>query len=315
MIYLGFDTSNYTTSAAIFDSVDFSVKQVKKLLPVKSGELGMRQSDAVFFHTQQLPEITEELLGKSYNIKAVSASTRPRKASDSYMPCFTVGGAAARITAAAAGIPFYETSHQIGHILAALLGAGKEHLSLLRKPFIAFHVSGGTTDCLYVEPCERDFIRCEIFSCSADLKAGQAVDRAGVMLGLSFPCGKALEALALKSDKTFRIKIKSTDGNAHFSGLQNQCEKQFEMGIPPPDIAKYCLSFIAQAVGDMTEFTLAKTSRDLPILFCGGVMSNKYIKEILTERFGSENVIFSPPEFSSDNAAGVALYGFLKSRE
>ena len=60
-VCLGLDTSNYTTSAAIWQ--DGAIHQVKRLLPVKPGELGLRQSDAVFHHVRQLPDIVEELRG------------------------------------------------------------------------------------------------------------------------------------------------------------------------------------------------------------------------------------------------------------
>lgn len=65
------------------------------------------------------------------------------------MPCFLTGMGTARAVAAVSGVPLYETSHQVGHVLAALYSAGK--LGEREKPFLAFHVSGGTTDSLYCE--------------------------------------------------------------------------------------------------------------------------------------------------------------------
>ena len=91
--YLGLDTSNYTTSAAIYDAEADILCQEKKLLPVKEGTLGLRQSDAVFHHTRQLPEIVEALLhdGGASDVAAVGASERPGSEPGSYMPCFLVG--------------------------------------------------------------------------------------------------------------------------------------------------------------------------------------------------------------------------------
>ncbi|MDE6596709.1 MAG: peptidase M22, partial [Oscillospiraceae bacterium] len=68
MKILGIDTSNYTTSAALYDTVSGEIKQEKLLLPVKSGELGLRQSDAVFHHTKQLPIVIGKLFGGSEQI-------------------------------------------------------------------------------------------------------------------------------------------------------------------------------------------------------------------------------------------------------
>ena len=91
MSVVAFDTSNYTTSIAYFDGV--SGKNVSQLLPVKAGELGLRQSDAVFHHTQSLPELSGRLFSDidPEDITAIGVSTRPRAVEGSYMPCFTVG--------------------------------------------------------------------------------------------------------------------------------------------------------------------------------------------------------------------------------
>ena len=90
-VYLGIDTSNYTTSTAVLHERDKSVVQQKKLLPVKQGELGLRQSDAVFHHTQQIPDLLDALWKDDYVPKAVGVSVKPRDAEGSYMPCFSVG--------------------------------------------------------------------------------------------------------------------------------------------------------------------------------------------------------------------------------
>ena len=202
-MFLGFDTSNYTTSAALFDSGTMTVRQQKKLLPVPAGARGLRQSECVFHHTVQLPPLVDAL-GGCGPIDAVCASDRPRMQEGSYMPCFLVGAGAAQITAKALGVPFYSTSHQHGHIAAAAFGAGK--LDLLHEPFYAFHVSGGTTEAVLVQPDKDEIFSCTLVAQSLDLKAGQAIDRTGVMLGLQFPCGAQLETLAAQSDRTFRIR-------------------------------------------------------------------------------------------------------------
>ena len=194
MKILGLDTSNYTTSAALFDTADGTVKQVKRLLPVKKGELGLRQSDAVFHHTRQLPEIITKLFEDCGEAPAaVGVSVRPRNIDGSYMPCFLCGEGLADSLGAVNGIPVYKTSHQVGHILAALYSA--DRLDLAGERFIAFHVSGGTTDCLLAEPDEENIVRATELGTSLDLKAGQAVDRVGLMLGLDFPCGRGLKRL------------------------------------------------------------------------------------------------------------------------
>lgn len=307
MKILGIDTSNYTTSAALLDTADGTVRQVKKLLPVKKGELGLRQSDAVFHHTKQLPEIVKALFGDSGEVPAaVGVSVRPRNTDGSYMPCFLCGEGLADSLGAVNKIPVRKTSHQVGHILAALYSA--DRLDLVKERFIAFHVSGGTTDCLLVQPDEENILNITEIGTSLDLKAGQAVDRVGVMLGLQFPCGKQLEKLAEKSGQRFRIKPVLKDGSCCLSGLENLCAKMLANGEASEDIANFCLQYIYSTIRYMTLYALEKYGK-LPIVFAGGVMSNKIIRNQLADNFGA---YFAEPEFSCDNAAGTAVFAALK---
>lgn len=307
--YLGIDTSNYTTSVALFDSDKCEFVQEKMLLPVKSGDLGIRQSDAVFHHTKQLPVILTKLLHNSCDaIKGVGVSTKPRNIEKSYMPCFLVGGSLADSLSAVYHLAVHKTSHQIGHILSATYSCNRLDLIVEHKPFIAFHISGGTTDCLYVTPDDDSIVNIETICSSSDLKAGQAVDRVGLMLGLDFPCGKALEQLALKSSAEFKCKPSVVDGNCSLSGLENRCQKMIADGAKKYDVALYCLKFIEATVIKMTEYATKKYG-NLPIIYAGGVMSNKIIRPELQNKF---DAYFAEPEFSCDNACGTALYSAVK---
>lgn len=303
--FLGFDTSNYTTSVAVY--CEGEVIQNKRLLPVKEGERGIRQSDAVFHHTKAYAELLERLLSTySGEITAVGASVTPTTQQGSYMPCFLVGENAARSVASALKVPFYTFSHQQGHIAAALYSAKRS--DLLDRKFLAFHISGGTTDLVLCEPDNKSIIKITPVSCSNDLKAGQAVDRIGVKMGIPFPAGAELEKLAQKSQKQFKNKIKLQDGFCSLSGLENKCLKMLENGELKEDVAKFLLTYIADTVTAMTEYALGKHG-DLPIVFAGGVMSDKIIKDIITSRFEAS---FAEPEYSCDNAAGIAFLTSLK---
>lgn len=305
--YLGIDTSNYTTSVAVYNSDDCSMISYQMLLPVKNGELGLRQSDAVFYHTKQLPILMEKFKVSNFDIRAIGVSNRPRNVEDSYMPCFLAGEGLSRSICALNNIKEYKTSHQVGHILAALYSADK--IEYIFKPFIAFHVSGGTTECLLVSPHKDEIIKAELIATSLDLKAGQAIDRIGVMLGLKFPCGKELEKLALKSDKEYNPKVFFKDYNCSLSGLENQCKKMHNENIKHCDIAKYCLDFIYIAISEMTSRVL-KDYDNCNIIYAGGVMSNKIIKDKIMMKY--PNVCFAKPQYSCDNAAGIAVYAYLK---
>lgn len=303
-MYIGFDTSNYTTSVAAFDGVH--MYQQKQLLTVKSGERGLRQSDAVFQHTVNMPKLIDRLDVSLGKIEAVGVSTRPREVEGSYMPCFLVGINNAVSVSRFTGAKLYETSHQIGHILAALYSV--DRLDLVNTPFVAFHVSGGTTEALLVEPDSEKLIKATVIAQSTDLKAGQAIDRAGVMMGYTFPCGRVLDELSRKSDREFKIKPSMNGLNCSLSGIENKARSMLDNGESKEDISKYVLSSICSAVDKMTEGILEKYG-NLPLVYAGGVMSNTLIKDRITNKY---NAYFAQPQYSCDNACGTAIYAYLK---
>ena len=300
--YLGIDTSNYTTSAAVYCAETGVITQCKRLLPVKEGSIGLKQSDAVFSHVRQLPQICQELFAKvgPVSLSGVGVSVRPRDVADSYMPCFLVGKGTAEAIAATWNCPIHPFSHQSGHIMAALYGS--QQLSLRHKPFLAFHLSGGTTECLQVRPKGQTF-QVELVAKSLDLKAGQAIDRVGVLMGLPFPAGPTLEELAKNSDVIYRPHPTMKGADCCLSGLENQCKERLRQGESREHVARFCLDSIRCTLREMTRQVLRQQGEQ-PLLYSGGVMSNSIIRKDLQEAFGG---YFAPREFSADNAAGIAL--------
>ena len=88
--YVGFDTSNYTTSAAVCSEEGEILANLKRPLPVREGERGVRQAEAVFSHVRNLAPLCDELKETLDGLTpvAVGVSSRPRDGADSYMPCF-----------------------------------------------------------------------------------------------------------------------------------------------------------------------------------------------------------------------------------
>ena len=303
--YVGFDTSNYTTSIAVCDADGRVLANLKKPLPVKEGQRGLRQSDAVFEHVRNLPALCEELrvLLRMEELRpvAVGVSTTPRDAEGSYMPCFLSGKAAAASFSAALDLPLYSFSHQNGHVMAAMYSSGRDFLG--EERFLAFHVSGGTTEALLCVP-KGDSFAVTLVGETEDINAGQAIDRVGVAMGLSFPAGREMEALASAyHGKPMKHPITVRDCRCSLSGVENLAFRMISEGRPREEVAAFVFDFIRRTLTEMGKQAMARYGT-MPVLFAGGVMSNCWMRKKLSEQF---DAAFSEPQFSADNAAGVAL--------
>lgn len=300
MNVLGLDTSNYTTSAALFSGCDGL--NVGRLLGVKPGELGLRQSDALFQHVRRLPALMEQLAGRPEleGLRAVGASTRPRALEDSYMPCFLAGASQGQALACVLGVPFFPCSHQQGHLAAAAWSAGR--IDLLDRPFLAWHLSGGTTELLLVEP-EGCSVKATILGGTEDISAGQLIDRAGVLLGLSFPAGKALDALYGQGTEQSSFKVRLNGLRFSLSGMENKVKAMVEQGVEPAQTARFVLDTVADVVVRATKEALEQYP-GLNVLCSGGVASNSRLRQAMEQSCGA---LFAAPEYSTDNAMGVAI--------
>ncbi len=304
LYFLGVDTSNYTTSLAVVECLSdgqiVSHTSVRKLLSVGDGERGLRQSEAHFQHTKQIPELAKELFAKTGNIKisAVACSDKPRNAEGSYMPCFLAGVSAASLAADALGVPLYRFSHQCMHIASALYIT--ESYDLFDKPHLAYHVSGGTTELVHVTKNGSGF-DCKIIGGTLDISAGQLIDRVGVLLGIPFPCGAELERIA--SDKEQKVKTCTNGTQMNLSGAENILATIIKSGASSADVARCAI--------DMVKHSLYKTAKaateiykDEPVVFVGGVSGNNIIKDYISNRM---NAVFACGGLSSDNAVGTAV--------
>lgn len=299
MITVGIDTSNYTTSIAYYDGK--TGQNCSRLLPVKQGELGLRQSDAVFAHIKSLPELAGRLFShiQQENIRAVGVSTRPRAVEGSYMPCFMVGYSHATLLADALNVPLVEVSHQQGHVAASLWSA--DRMDLMDTPHLAWHLSGGTTELLLVEP-EGKNVKCTRIGGTSDISAGQLIDRTGVMLDLPFPAGKHLDELSKSATMADVFKVKCPAMEFSLSGVQNKVQQFHDTHQKPEETAAYALRCVSEAVYLATKNAL-KAYPGVPVVFSGGVASNS----MLRARMADLNPIFAQPQYSTDNAMGVAV--------
>ncbi len=302
-VFIGIDTSCYTTSLAVCSIAGDILLHKRVMLPVGKNEKGLRQSDAVFLHIKNIQEMMlENKLGRLGRIRAVAASAAPRPQQGSYMPVFQVSKSIGASIASAADALFFESTHQHAHIHAALIGND------IKFPFLAVHLSGGTSEILRVEDVPGDQLGISIEGRTLDLPAGQLVDRIGNKLGFPFPCGPSVEKCATGASGKLKFKISVKDADFHFSGVEAQAMRALEAGESGGEV---CIA-VQYAIARTIAAALAKASDFAGIsraLLFGGVISNEFIKnEIRNTLCGDMEIFFAQKEYSADNAAGLAKW-------
>lgn len=305
-MYLGIDTSAYTCSLALIDDNEKLIWEKRELLNVPKGDRGMAQSEALFQHIQTLPKLVEAIPAQYWKmIKAAGVSISPRPVKGSYMPVFIAGQSAAAMLGSSLQIPVYHTTHQEGHIAAGIHTAGGPQ----NTRFLAVHLSGGTTELLAVDLVELGRYQVIILGGTTDLHAGQFIDRVGVRLGLSFPAGKELEKLALRSSPgSASLLPSSVKGyELSFSGVESAAQRLIQTEKKPADIARAVEGCVSRTIVKVLEKALAET--DLPeVLFVGGVSSNKFIRSDIEKRLAKRaDFYWADPKLSTDNAVGIAI--------
>lgn len=292
-LYLGIDTSNYTTSIATCGD---ELNNIREIIDIKEGMRGIRQSDGVFVHLKTLPRLYESLDIDFSMVEAIGVSTRPRSVEGSYMPVFLAGESFAKVIAKTLGVPLYSYSHQDGHIMAGIMSS--KAYQLLDMPFTCLHLSGGTTEILNCRYNGKGFSQ-EIIGGTLDISVGQLIDRIGVSLGMKFPCGKEMDRLSAFSKNPKKLKVSVKDGYMNLSGMETRLLQMAETENNA-DVAKSALMFCTESI-----LTALKNLKCENILFVGGVASNTYLREYLKENLDA-NLYFASPELSSDNAVGIA---------
>lgn len=304
-LYLGIDTSAYTTSLCLVDREGRIAAEARQVLQVQEGKQGLRQSEALFQHVQNLPKVAEKLQGQlsgEWRIVAVAASSQPRPYADSYMPVFTAGRSFGAAYAQLTGVPFYELSHQENHILSGIHTAGGP----LSGRFLSIHLSGGTTELTAVSVKRTGRMDIELLGSASDLHAGQFVDRVGVALGLSFPAGPALEKLAEKAEKPVVVPAVHRNGELSFSGPLTALLKHVGQAAPEA-VALGCLQCIGRSLIKWIKWAESQSdSRE--ILIVGGVAANRILRKMLADKLRNWHLFFAEPKYSTDNALGSALF-------
>ncbi len=305
-MYIGIDTSCYTTSVACIDSGSIVLDE-RTVLSVPLGSRGLRQSEILFQHNRNLPQLIDRVFAAipAGSIQGIGVSEKPCAEKGSYMPSFLAGIACARSMAAIAGVPLFPGNHQLGHFRAALFG--NEELFGTGE-MLGMHISGGTTDLVLLHTVESRIESIRKIGAGADLHAGQLVDRIGVALGLGFPSGKHLEHLAeCAIRKHLRIPSSVRDLNCSFSGAETGLLNRIAAGETPEEIAYGVYDCLSRTFSKML-LNAAERTGCKDALLAGGVASSLLLREMLTERTdGKIRLRFGKPELSADNAVGIAL--------
>lgn len=302
---LGIDTSAYTSSLAIVDQDEKLIIDQRMALPVKEGSLGLRQSEAVFAHLNNLPQLLDDCQDKFDHkaLKAVAAAAKPRPVENSYMPVFKVSEAFGSLLARTMGLFYLNTTHQEGHIMAGLWSAGAP-----AGKYLVLHLSGGTTEIISSEEWKSGHFKLKLLAGSSDLNAGQFIDRIGRMMGLPFPAGPELEELALKSandDLELPVAVKGSD--ISFSGPASQAERMLQNGCERPELARAVEKCIADSLCKaVCKLALGNEAYD-GLITVGGVTANRYIRERLKSGLHGWSFYSAEPKYASDNAVGAAV--------
>lgn len=303
--YLGIDTSCYTTSCAIIDSDFHILGEARKLLEVKPGERGLQQSNMVFQHTKALPKLMLEL--PQVPISGIGVSGFPRREENSYMPAFMVGLGQGETLSHILNVPLHIFAHQENHILAALRDL--EHIPT--EPFLALHLSGGTTELVYCHYQGEGIFESHIIGGSKDLQGGQYVDRIGVAMGLPFPAGKHLESLALQTTEYDPLPSSMKDGWISFAGPCSAAMRRINKTMSDLDKSNLARA-VFTSMGNALEKMITYHIKEKPVhtlIAVGGVMSNSLLRNRL-ETYCKRNRMtlhVAQLQYSVDNATGNAF--------
>ena len=231
-----------------------------------------------------------------------------------------VGTSFAKGFALAGNIPLIEVNHLQAHILAHFIKENPGYNNHPRFPFLCLLASGGHTQLVIV----RDYLEMELIGQTIDDAAGEAFDKCGKVIGLSYPGGPLIDKFAKQGNKNaFSFtKPKISDLNFSFSGLKTAflyfIRDNIKKNTNFIEQNKYdiCAS-IQCAIIDILIDKLIKAAEKTginEIAVAGGVSANSHLRNALLSEADKRNwKIFIPAlEYTTDNAAMIAITGYFK---
>jgi N6-L-threonylcarbamoyladenine synthase len=230
-----------------------------------------------------------------------------------------VGVAAAQAIALSRDLPVYAINHLHGHLFANYLeNRQTPGQATPVTPFLCLVVSGGHTDLILVETPSRH----RVIGRTLDDAAGEAYDKVARLLGLGFPGGPVLDALARSGDpRAFDFpRGLARDGSYNFSFSGLKTAVRYHLDAHPEDRtgrqADIAASFQQAVVDSLCEKTLraARAMGQTTVALAGGVAANSALRAELRRRAQAEGVaVLVPPlEYCTDNAAMIAAAAFYR---
>ncbi len=310
MRVLGIETSCDETAAAVLEDGRRILSNVVASQTIHAEYGGVVPEYASREHTGAIVTIVERALadaGVEYDgIDAIAVTNRP-----GLVGCLLVGVSFAKALAYALDVPVVGVDHIEGHIFSSRLAEPE-----LVLPAVCLVVSGGHTETVAIE----EWGRYETLGRTRDDAGGEAFDKVGKLLGLSYPAGPEIERLAVGGDPTAhafpRAMMESGNLDFSFSGLKTAVRYRIEDlgGVPEGDVFRDLLASFQTAVVDalVTKTMWAAEERGVPtVCLGGGVAANGVLRQRLAEEAAARgfSVVIPPKLLCTDNGAVIAAVG------
>ena len=317
MYLLGIESSCDETSAALVEMGD-GVRRIHSNIVASQIEThklygGVVPEIASRAHIEAISKVTSEALDAAgiplAKVDAIAVTAFP-----GLIGALLVGVNFAKSLAYANNIPLVPINHIHGHVAAAYLSSPD-----LKPPFLALVVSGGHTSLYKV----TDDTHYEEIGSTRDDAAGEAFDKIGRVIGLAYPGGAALDALAREGDaRAIHLPSPALAGDTldfSFSGIKSAAlnyinEKRMKgEEIVRADLAASYTSRIVEALTKKAEEALVRTGLSTLVL-AGGVAANSHLRASLNELCKRRHVTLALPEkrLCGDNAAMIAAAGYYE---
>jgi N6-L-threonylcarbamoyladenine synthase len=311
VITLGIETSCDETAVAIVeDGFAIRANLIARQEHLHERFGGVVPEVAARAHVESLNPLLDQALREAgvgfANLDGVAVTVGP-----GLVGALLVGMAAAKAISLSTGAPLIGVNHLEGHIWANFIAHGEPD-----PPYVALVVSGGHTMLVHVAELHHH----EVLGQTVDDAAGEAFDKVARLLGLGFPGGPALDALAATGDPAAVAFPRSMadSGNLDFSlsGLKTavlrylRAEQAAGRDVSLPDVA----ASFQEAIVDVQVSKTMAAAKDLgveTVLLGGGVVANTRLRERMADAGAREGLrILSPPiELCTDNAAMIAAVG------